>query len=742
MRPLWGTFEANREHLFAQFQDTPWRPETGLAPSDLRAAVEAAVARHAHRPRVIQKAHAFRVVLTQGRIAIDPLDWFADKLAHEGLVRGLSEKWLEEAVAGPLAETAGWLHRAYAMGQAGGPRGGLDRGHIAPGWDTMLAAGLGALLARARAERARLGSDASAEQLAFYEAVEIVYTATFALARRFAALAKSLAREQPEHAERLRAVAEACAWVPEHRPRTFHEALQFVWLMHELIEMEGENVRSMGQFDRSLAPFYEADIAAGRLTRDQARELIQFFWFKYYSRTRGEHNGKNFCFAGQAADGSELTSDLTYVALEAYERLRTPDPKLSVRVLPTTPPALLRRVADLVRRGHNSFVIINDVPAVEALARLGIPVEHARLHLPIGCYEPAVEGYEVGCTMNLTVNLAKGMELALSQGRDVLSGEPIGVETADPGEFASFERVWEAYTAQMDAFLTRAAASIAAAERRWPEINPSPLVAATIADCLARGRDVGQGGPRYNSVGFVGAGLANAADSLLAIEQAVFRDGRFTMAQIVDAVSRNFQDAEPMRQYLLNRVPKWGNNDPAADAMARRVADWYCDKVESFTNGRGGRCRPSLFSLEFAYRGGLRTGALPDGRRAGESLAPGMGAGYGRDRNGVSALIASVAKIDGNRLPNGAVLDVTLHPTAVAGDDGLEALVALIRTFFAKGGYALQFNVYDVATLRDAQVHPERYATMQIRVTGWSVYFTTLTREEQELFIARTTHGL
>ena len=235
--------------------------------------------------------------------------------------------------------------------------------------------------------------------------------------------------------------------------------------------------------------------------------------------------------------------------------------------------------------------------------------------------------------------------------------------------------------------------------------------------------------------------MANTCDSLLALKKTVYKDKRFTVEEILEALRSDFQGQEPMRQYLLNRVPKWGNSAPEADGLAKRIADYYCNKVHSFTNGRGGACLAALFSLDSALTMGQLTGALPDGRKARESLAPGLGAAYGRDRNGVTALIESVTKLDSTLTPNGAVLDVTLHPSAVKGEEGLEALVALIKTFLAKGGYAVQFNVFDVETLKDAQRHPERYATLQIRVTGWSVYFTSLSRLEQDQYIARITHS-
>jgi formate C-acetyltransferase len=268
------------------------------------------------------------------------------------------------------------------------------------------------------------------------------------------------------------------------------------------------------------------------------------------------------------------------------------------------------------------------------------------------------------------------------------------------------------------------------------------LLAGTIADCLDRGRDIGEGGPHYNSVGCVGAGLANASDSLLALRRAVFEERQYSMEDVLVALSRDFAGDEQMRLYLVNRVPKWGNDDPDADAMARRVADHYCRTVHSHTNARGGPCQAALFTLDYQWTLGRATGALPDGRKAHAGLAPGVGATTGLDKAGVTGLLNSVSRLDFSEAPNGAVLDVTLHPTAVSGEDGLTAFVALIRSFFARGGYALQFNIFDAETLREAQRLPERHAFLQIRVTGWSVYFTTLSRDEQDQFIARTTHGL
>jgi formate C-acetyltransferase len=745
-----GTFESLREHLFNQFQNVPFIPETGLSLEELKQEVEAYLQAHSDQPKVLQKANVYRIVVTRGQIYLDPLDWFADKLNHGGLVTKVRDEWYRDVRIDAIKKEAGWFGEVNKLGII---RGGLDMGHISPGWENMFTSftdafglrfsgGLTGLIKQAQQERERLESEATNEQLSFYEAVEMVYQATITLAERFSELAQKMILDFPEHEERLRAISNVCKRVPAYAPETFYEALQFAWLMHEMIEMEGELVRSMGHFDRIFYPYYRADIDSGRLTREQAKELIKFFWFKYYARTRGKHNGKNFVFAGQYADGSILTNELTYLALEAYEELNTPDPKLSVRFLPGTPDELYRRIADLIRNGHNSFVLMNDVPAIEAQVKRGKTWEDARLYLPIGCYEPAVDGKEAACTMNIEINLAKVLELALHNGVDPLSGQQIGPNTGDPREFANFEQMFDAYTRQMDFLLTRTVEYVGAHEQQWPQINPSPLIAGTIDDCLAKGKDIGQGGAHYNAVGCVGIGLANACDSLLGVKKAVFDEKRFTMGEILKAIRCDFEGYEPMRQYLLNKVPKWGNNDPNADAMAKRIADYYCNKVHTFTNARGGPVQAALFTLTTQWSMGKVTGALPDGRKAGESLAPGVGATPGRDMNGATGLIGSVTKLDFTETPNGSVLDVMLHPTAVKGDDGLDAFVTLIKTFFAQGGYALQFNVFDVDTLRDAQRYPERYTSLQIRVTGWSVYFNTLSKFEQDQFIARNIHTM
>jgi pyruvate formate-lyase/glycerol dehydratase family glycyl radical enzyme len=735
---IWGTFDGVREHLYDQFQNIQYDLDTGLSIKDLENEVETYLQNHPDHPKVLQKANIFRISLTHSQICIDPVDWFASNINHGNFVNRIRDKWHGDVRNTLVKDEAMWSDRMYNLGVM---RGGLDMHHIAPGWENMFSGGLMGLVEQIHRCRQNLGAEITDEQLSFYEAVEICYLATISLAKRFSVLALRMASDYPEHEQRLNIVADVCNRVPAYSPRTFHEALQFIWFMQIMIEIEGESPMSLGHFDRMLYPYYRNDIDSGLLTPEQAKELIKFFWYKYHARMRGRgDSARNFTFAGQCPDGTDAVNELTYLALDAREELNAPDPKLSVRFFPGSPDNLYRCVVEKIRNGSNSMVLMNDMVAVEALIKRGKTPEDARSYLSIGCYEPAIDGKEAACTMNMPINMAKILELTLNDGIDPLSNDQVGPHTGDPRQFNDFEQLFDAYITQLDFILTRSAESIITHERQWMQINPSPLIAGTIDDCLARGKDIGEGGAHYNSIGSIGVALANTCDSLLALKQAVFEEKLFSIDEVLTALKCDFDGYEPMRQYLLNRIPKWGNNDPETNDLARRLADHYCDKVHTFTNSRGGKFQAALFALGFQWIWGKVTGALLDGRKAHTPLAPGVGATPGQDKKGVTALLGSVTNIDFTKTPDGSVLDIMLHPSAIKGEDGLNAIVALIKSFFSQGGYALQFNIVDTETLREAQLHPEQYAHLQIRVSGYSAYFTNLSKYEQDLFIARNTH--
>ena len=739
---VWGTFERERERLGRQMVEPYFNDSSGLEPDALRKGFYSLRDELADDPPVIRKARLFEYLLLNGRISVDPEDWFADKLDHQGLMMEYNQSAMNSIPAVHAPEAMDAVKTAASTGYY---ETGLDIGHVSPGWRYMFDKGLSGLLLDAKHAQAAHGENLTAEQANFYASIEIVYNAIITFASRLSDMAVSLAGTQGAAADaRLFSIAGSLKNVPANPPADFHEALQFSYIMHQMIEMEGEWVRSMGGFDRCFFKYYNSDVNAGRLTVKNAQELIKFFFTKFYANTRGAGNGKNFYFGGQNSDGTNAENDLTYAALEAYHEMSTTDPKLSVRFYKNSTEKLYRQVAESLRAGRTAFVLINDEVAVPAIVSRGKTLEEAREYLLIGCYEPAIEGKEIACNMSISLNLAKGIELVLNRGIDLETGIRLGIDTGDPLEFMSYDELEKAYFSQLRAQIESATDAVKQYELLWPLMNPSPVLAGTFDDALIKGHDIGQSGAKYNNTGCMGAGLANTVDSLAAVKKAVYDDEICTMAELIWAIHNNFEGNEfnKLRLYLINRVPKWGNGDAYTDSIAKRVVDFYCDCVNGTNNNRGGSFVASMFSLDHRYSLGKRMSALPDGRRKAEALSLNNAASYGRDKEGVTALLKSLTCLDYHKLPNGSVTDVYLHPSAISGESGMNALISLIKTYFERGGYGIQFNIFDTQTLLDAQKHPEKYQNLQIRVSGWNVYFVTLSAFEQEHYINTTIHAM
>ncbi len=738
-------YEDVKDHLFDQYKSPAFNDGSGLSTEALEAGFIEILEAGKDEPRIALKARLFGYVLENARIDVDPVDWFADHFdsADKILYRQV-EEWRKEASDGPAKNAADVIGRAKATGAFYGE---LDLGHISPGWRFLLKEGVQGIIAyveslkeaavRDGAEKSGDGASAS-DKVLFYDSVLSVYDAMLLYMARLETEARRMITVHPEAEDRMEKLA-GCLNALRHRaPETFYEALQLSYLFHQLIEFEGEWVRSMGSFELNFGPFYEADLASGRITEEDARELIRFYWMKYYANTRGSGNGKNFYFGGLTDEETNGIGPLTYLALDVFYELNQTDPKLSIKINRKTPEKFKRVIAKCLRDGRTNMVIVNDDETLEAIRKRGVSKEDSYEYLLIGCYEPAIEGKEVACNMCIKFNLVKAVELALFNGTDPMTGERIGIDTGNSEEFTTFEGFYTAYEAQLQHQLELVQQAIRDYEGLWAMINPEPFISGTFIPALQNGRDISQYGAKINNTGSMGAGLANAADSLLAIKKTVFEDKRYTMAELKAMLLANFEGSGRDRLYLLNRVAKWGNNDAEADAMALRVANSYTSRVNGVPNGRGGIFTASIFTLDHSFFLGHTTGATPDGRAAHHYLAKGIGAMTGMDKAGVTAQIESVSKLDFTNIPNGSVLDLYLHPSAVDGEKGIDTLIQLIDTYFSQGGYGVQFNILNAEDLKMAQKHPEDYATLQVRLCGWNVYFVTLNEEQQNHFIETT----
>ena len=700
---LWNTFDAVRPKLERQYLEPEFASDTGEPPEELKRMAEALVREHSGEPRIRLRAMLLELLLTRGRIGVDPADWFADHLDADGVMVPIREHWRDEARRA-MPEVAA---RCAANSEQGLSLSQLDLSHTSPDWRNVLKLGPAGI--RDRAEKA-LETAEDGEAREFFAAVARVYGA---MCRYIVRLADEADRRGAVRVTgALRAIA-------ERPPETLQQALQLALLYHHTQELEGELVRSMGCFDRLFIGFYRRDLAAGRLNREQAKELLKFYWTKFFAQTQGKLWGKNFCFGGMDGDGSDACNELTELGFEVYRELRTVDPKLSLRVHGGLPEKVLLQAAECVCSGRTAVVFANDEIAKEMFVRRGKLPEEIADFIPVGCYEPCVMGKELCCSMSTLFNLAKAVELLMENPappRDFgeLLGRYLGVVREKLDDALELTRRWEL---------------------RWPEINPSPLLSGTMDSCFEKGRDVSAAGTKYSSSGVMCAGLGSAADSLTALRILLFEERRCTWEELRATLKADWEGREPLRLYVSGRLPKWGNNLPEPDALARKIADAVAERINRAPNARGGFFQTGMWSIDWAQRYGGMTGATPDGRRAGEPLSKNLGAAIAKDRRGVAALLHSAVKLDQAEFPDGAVLDVMLHPSMVKGKEGPKVVADLVRTYFEAGGLFIQFNILDVDTLRRARREPEKYSSVQIRVCGWNVRFIDLDPAAQELFI-------
>ena len=634
-------------------------------------------------------------------------------------------------------------------------------GHIIANYERVIRLGLRALIGEARCRAAALdmARAESIEQRLFYEAVEISLLAAIEYAERFAALAEREAGNESDAARQaeLLAIADTCRRVPAHPARTFREAIQAAWFAHVLIQIES-NGHSIGpgRFDQYLFPYYAADLAVGRLTREQALELVECFWLKcneinkvrewaYTQHMSGYPLFQTVTLGGQTRDGREAVNDLTAVCLEATGNLKLPQPTVAVRVRDGSPEEYLLEAARcLLRHGGGMPAFFNDEVSIPLLMRVGVTLEDARDWCVMGCSEPQVAGrFNTGSGGGSHINLPKVLEIALNGGRNPSTGLRPFPEERDLRTFGSFAEVREAFRRQLGQHLRVCPTLDNIVSRTYAEMTPTPFLSSVIDHRIEVGRDISQGGPpNYHNLIQLAYGLANVANALEALKRLVFDERRLGGAELADALAANFAGprGEEIRQLLLNRAPKFGNDEDEVDLLARELVEECVDEVAKIRPLRGGVVGLTTQSLTANVPAGAKVGATPDGRRAGEALADNNSPTAGTDAKGPTAVLKSVAKLDHTLLGNGTILNLKFHPTALEGEERRKKFIAMILTFFELGGFQVQFNVVSAEMLKDAQAHPEQYRNLVVKVAGYSALFATLDRKLQDQLIARTEH--
>jgi len=641
------------------------------------------------------------------------------------------------------------LRLAEGESAAGGCTGTASGfGHVIVDYEKALRQGFRAIAREARQRRNAAPED-DREGRAFLEAVVLAADGIILWAERHADLADAEASREadPVRARELRRIAAVCRRVPAEPARDFHEALQSFWFVHLAMHIEqyGWSI-SAGRFDQYMYPFFRRDLDSGARSPADAWELLLNLWVKFMenvgTRIR-ETTFQNLTLGGQDERGRDQSNPLSHLCLDATAALRVHQPALSVRWHPNISPDFWRHVHATLALGLGLPALFNDAVIIPALTSHGVAAQDAVGYGIVGCVEACVPGKQQGVTAGGHLNVAKALELALNDGRSMVTGAQIGPRTGEPEAFEGFADLWRAYVEQVEHLAgLDILASVLAGEGQKRR-GHCPLMSSLLDDCLARRRDLVLGGTRYNLPGVCIYGPTNVYDGLMAIRRLVCEEKRLTWGELHEALLDNFGGHERVRLMLAREAPRFGNGHDEVDDLANRVNAVHADFFWRHVDARGGRFTCGVWPVEGHVHAGRRTAATPDGRRAGAPLVDGVGACQGADRNGPTALLRSVARLNHvDHWPAGNTCNVKFSRESIASPEGVARLEALTTTFMRLGGQQLQINILDEATLRAAQADPAAHADLIVRVAGFSAYFTQLGRDTQEEIISRSTHSV
>ena len=701
-----------------------WRTDvtdkgTGLDTDGVLAGWREIVAARGDEPWETTKAKLFAFGCDRTAIGVSPHDWFpafAPWSFHRG--HPLLRKILPPRAAEVDATHSPGLREKIAAGsKIGRWVVWKDYSHCAPDWDYILPLGFPGMRERLLAHW---------KDTTYYHSRCIAADATLRLVGRLAEHARRANEASPS--PRLAAEAAALARLRDGAPRTAYEVLLFIyleWVMGE--NFDGFQVRTLSNLDRILTPYYRADIAAGRTTEAEFRDQLRHFWWQWGSIDN--YFGQPVYFGGTKADGTTEYNEVSRILLEEHDQLGLPTPKVHIKTGPSTPDWVWRKTLDLARR-QRSVTFCGEEPIARAITGLGYTAEQARTCAIWGCYEWGIRD-SCNDTIPSYVSALKPIELLLKECR---AENPNSQPTTHNSQLTTFDAFKEAYFKLFEDTTREARALVFETEKWTHEVNPSMLFSLSVEHSVKTGRDAYHDGTAHgNNSHILLVGIGSAVDSLLAVEDIVFKDRMLSLSALGDVLAANWKGHEELRLRMLRSKRKWGNNDPEANQLGREIAHRFARQANNIPNSRGGRFVTGGHSSRRFVDFGKLTGATPDGRLAGEEMSKNLSPAPGADTEGVTALINTITAIDPADLPMDLPLDVMLHPSAVAGDKGLDVMRVLVERYHAGGFTLIQFNVFDADTLRDAQAHPERYENLQVRICGWN----DLPREQQDAYIRR-----
>ena len=648
------------------------------------------------------------------------------------------------------SERSSALESSFSCGLLSNPHEWSGFAHVAMDYRKLLRLGVTGMMKLIQDYRAALRKDDPDYQAkdSFYRAEEEVCAGILAFADRYRKLSEELAFQETDPIRRAELIemSRVLTRVPAQPAKTFHEALQTVWFMQVIPQIESNGFSiSPGRLDQYCYPYLDADLSAGTLTIERAQELLDLFWLKFCEILRvdsrgaaevnaGYASGQNVEIGGIDSQGRDCTNLLSYMCLYANRHIQLHQPNFTVRLHQNTPQPFWDQVVESIACGNGMPQILNDDCIIPSLVEHGIPLEEAREYIAVGCDEISVHRHWARCNGGY-INLAKVLELALGNGTDLKYRIPL--MESDPVEPQNFQQFMDRFRRYLCQGIALQVEEANLTDRIHQKILPLPFISLFLDDCLENGRDCTDGGAHYNTTGLVAVGTATVADSLCAIRQLVYENKRIRLDDFVKILQRNFQDQEALRQYIINRLPKFGNDLDCVDSLAVEITDLFADQLTLYRNSRGGQFWPALYSVSAQVGLGNVCSATPDGRQDGLPLSDGLTPMYGMDRKGPTAALASLSKIHHRRFPNGIIINQRMTGTLFSSPDGRAKMAQLLRAFVASGNFHWQFNIVDNKVLLAAQKTPDVYRGLVVRVAGYSAIFVELSVKAQDSIIER-----
>lgn len=612
------------------------------------------------------------------------------------------------------------------------------QGHIIIDYPRLLENGLGQLVGEMRSLTSQHPGNA------FYQAALLLLEASQRHILRYSALAQemSFACSDALRREELANIAEISRTIAVERPRGFYQACQLFWYMNIILQYESNaSSLSLGRFDQYMLPFYQASLQQGE-DPQFLQELLESLWIKcndivllrstssarYFA---GFPTGYTILLGGLTETGRSAVNPLSFLCLDAYQNTQLPQPNLGVRVNELIDRPFLLKTAETIRIGTGIPQIFNDEVVVPAFLNRGVSLEDARDYSVVGCVELSIPGKTYGLHDIAMFNLLKVMEIVLLENEGNAN--------------LSYDDLLEQIRHKICHYVKLMAQGSNICDSGHRDWAPVPLLSSFISDCLHNGKDITEGGARYNFSGVQGIGIANLSDSLHALKGIVFDQQRLSFDELIATLKANFTtpEGEQIRARLINRFEKYGNDIDVVDNISADLLRFYCKEVETYRNPRGGQFTPGSYTVSAHVPLGAVVGATPDGRYAGEQLADGgLSPMLGQDAQGPTAVLKSVSKLDNYLLSNGTLLNVKFTPSTLEGQSGLNKLADFLGAFTKLKLQHIQFNVVNAETLRAAQAKPQDYAGLVVRVAGYSAFFVELSKEIQDDIIRRTAHQL